>query len=62
MTPTQHTLEQIALSWEEYRLACERLDREPNEVELGMIGALWSEHCGYKNLMRDEYPPFSMER
>ncbi|MCH8994847.1 MAG: phosphoribosylformylglycinamidine synthase subunit PurL [Chloroflexi bacterium] len=49
MTPTQRTLDQIALSWEEYRLACERLDREPTEVELGMIGALWSEHCGYKN-------------
>jgi len=45
----QETLDQIALSWDEYRLACERLDREPNEVELGMIGALWSEHCGYKN-------------
>ncbi|MDP9237151.1 MAG: hypothetical protein M3P30_07095 [Chloroflexota bacterium] len=25
------------------------LDREPNQVELGMFGALWSEHCGYKN-------------
>ncbi len=49
MTVDQRTLDQIALSQEEYRLACERLDREPNEVELGMIGALWSEHCGYKN-------------
>ena len=49
MTPTQRTLDQIALTWEEYRLACERLDREPSEVELGLIGALWSEHCGYKN-------------
>ena len=49
MTVDQRTLDQIALSWDEYRLACERLDREPNEVELGMIGALWSEHCGYKN-------------
>ncbi len=49
MTVDQRTLDQIALSWEEYRLACVRLDREPNEVELGMIGALWSEHCGYKN-------------
>ena len=49
MAVDQHTLDQIALSWEEYQLACERLDREPNEVELGMIGALWSEHCGYKN-------------
>ena len=26
-----------------------RLGREPNEVELGMFGSLWSEHCGYKN-------------
>lgn len=25
MTPNQPTLDQIALSWEEYRLACERL-------------------------------------
>ncbi len=49
MTVDQRTLDQIALSWDEYRLACERLDREPNDVELGMIGALWSEHCGYKN-------------
>ena len=49
MTVDQRTLDQIALSWDEYRLACERLDREPNEVELGMFGALWSEHCGYKN-------------
>ena len=27
----------------------QRLAREPNEVELGMFGSLWSEHCGYKN-------------
>ncbi|WP_283612767.1 AIR synthase related protein, partial [Mycolicibacterium poriferae] len=27
----------------------DRLDREPNPVELGMFGALWSEHCGYKH-------------
>ena len=25
------------------------LGREPNPVELGMFGALWSEHCGYKH-------------
>ncbi len=49
MPPTQHFLDQIALSWDEYHQIVERLDREPNDVELGMIGALWSEHCGYKN-------------
>src|SRR5262249_21751911 len=43
------TLHQLSLSREEYALICERLGREPNELELGMFGALWSEHCGYKN-------------
>jgi phosphoribosylformylglycinamidine synthase II len=47
--PDDRTLEQIALTRDEYALIVERLGREPNEVELGMIGALWSEHCGYKN-------------
>ncbi len=42
-------LAQIALSRDEYELACERLGRAPTDVELGMIGALWSEHCGYKH-------------
>jgi phosphoribosylformylglycinamidine synthase len=33
----------------EYRLVIERLGREPNAVELGMFGAMWSEHCAYKH-------------
>jgi phosphoribosylformylglycinamidine synthase len=45
----QSLLDVIALSRSEYDLIVERLGREPNEVELGMFGALWSEHCGYKN-------------
>jgi phosphoribosylformylglycinamidine synthase subunit PurL len=45
----QDVLDTIALSRDEYALIVERLGREPNEVELGMFGALWSEHCGYKN-------------
>jgi len=45
----QSTLDEIALSRDEYDLIVERLGREPNDVELGMFGALWSEHCGYKN-------------
>ncbi|MGI8926623.1 MAG: phosphoribosylformylglycinamidine synthase subunit PurL, partial [Tepidiformaceae bacterium] len=32
-----------------YELLLRRLGREPNAVELGMFGSLWSEHCGYKN-------------
>ena len=49
MAVTKETLDEIALSRAEYDLILERLDREPNAVELGMFGALWSEHCGYKH-------------
>ncbi len=49
MAVDQTALDVIALSRDEYELIVQRLGREPNEVELGMFGALWSEHCGYKN-------------
>ena len=38
----------VALTDEEYDAIVQRLGREPNELELGMFGALWSEHCSYK--------------
>ena len=46
---SQEALDAVALSRAEYELLVRRLGREPNEVELGMFGSLWSEHCGYKN-------------
>ena len=49
MPVTNELLDEIALSRAEYNLILERLDREPTPVELGMFGALWSEHCGYKH-------------
>ena len=49
MPVSKETLEKIALSQEEYDLVVDRLGREPNEVELGLFGSLWSEHCGYKH-------------
>ncbi|MDA0264703.1 MAG: phosphoribosylformylglycinamidine synthase subunit PurL [Chloroflexi bacterium] len=49
MAITKEKLDEIALSRAEYDLILERLDREPTAVELGMFGALWSEHCGYKH-------------
>jgi phosphoribosylformylglycinamidine synthase len=49
VAPDQRTLDQLSLSRDEYDRIVDLLDREPNEVELGMFGALWSEHCGYKN-------------
>src|SRR5712691_7390084 len=33
----------------EYAHIVAHLGREPNRVELGMLGAMWSEHCGYKH-------------
>ena len=49
MPVTKEVLDEIALTQAEYDLIVERLDREPNPVELGMFGSLWSEHCGYKH-------------
>ncbi|HYI66655.1 MAG TPA: phosphoribosylformylglycinamidine synthase subunit PurL [Candidatus Limnocylindrales bacterium] len=33
----------------EYDLVVDALGRVPNPVELGMFGAMWSEHCAYKH-------------
>ncbi|MFN7171720.1 MAG: phosphoribosylformylglycinamidine synthase subunit PurL [Fimbriimonadaceae bacterium] len=33
----------------EYGIILQKLGREPNLVELGMISVMWSEHCGYKH-------------
>ena len=49
MPISKEILDEIALSETEYGAIVERLGREPNSVELGMFGALWSEHCGYKH-------------
>ena len=45
----EETLKELALSRSEYNLILDKLDREPNDLELGFFGALWSEHCGYKH-------------
>ena len=49
MTVSKQALEEIALTQQEYEEILRRMDREPNPVELGLFGALWSEHCGYKH-------------
>jgi phosphoribosylformylglycinamidine synthase II len=49
MTVSQDTLDEIALNRSEYEVIIGRLGREPNPLELGLFGALWSEHCGYKH-------------
>ncbi|MGH2456960.1 MAG: AIR synthase related protein, partial [Candidatus Limnocylindria bacterium] len=37
------------LTEQEYGQVVHALGREPNAVELGMFGAMWSEHCAYKH-------------
>ena len=52
MALPRELLDEVALTEAEYEAIVERLDREPNEVELGMFGSMWSEHCGYKHSKR----------
>ena len=39
----------FGLSDDEFTQVVTHLGREPNALEAAMFGALWSEHCGYKN-------------
>lgn len=39
----------FGLSTEEYDLLVSKIGREPNALEAAITGAMWSEHCGYKN-------------
>ncbi|HVC42902.1 MAG TPA: phosphoribosylformylglycinamidine synthase subunit PurL [Candidatus Saccharimonadales bacterium] len=41
-------LAEVALTRSEYVHLVASLGREPNRLELGIVGALWSEHCSYK--------------
>jgi phosphoribosylformylglycinamidine synthase len=40
---------EYGLKPEEYDLIVKRLEREPNDVELGVFSVMWSEHCSYKS-------------
>ncbi len=41
-------LRAVALNAQEYGAIVQALGRDPNDLELGIFGALWSEHCAYK--------------
>lgn len=47
--PSDDDLREVALTHAEYEQAKEQLARPPNNIELGIIGGMWSEHCGYKH-------------
>jgi len=48
VAPTDAELTEVALTRTEYVHLATSLGREPNRLELGIVGALWSEHCSYK--------------
>src|SRR3954464_5903080 len=39
----------LGLTADEYALVCDKLGRQPNQVELAMFSLRWSEHCSYKH-------------
>ena len=47
--PDDATLHRVGLKRHEYEDLRARLGRKPNIVEMGMVGAMWSEHCAYKS-------------
>ena len=49
LTIDQRALDEVALTRDEYHRIVALLRRTPNRLELGLFGAMWSEHCGYKN-------------
>ncbi len=49
MSVSTEELREVALTADEYDQVVRLLGREPNRLELGIVGAMWSEHCGYKN-------------
>src|SRR5690242_7466261 len=43
------TAVEFGLKPEEYDVIIQRLNREPNHLELGVFSVMWSEHCSYKS-------------
>jgi phosphoribosylformylglycinamidine synthase subunit PurL len=46
-TDTRHR--ELGLTDAEYDAIVERLEREPNDLELAVFSLMWSEHCAYKH-------------
>ncbi len=45
----QKKLKSLGLKFEEYEFLKEKLGREPKDIELDIVSAMWSEHCSYKS-------------
>jgi phosphoribosylformylglycinamidine synthase len=48
-TELQKILKESRLDIDEYKTLREKLGRSPSKTELGMVSAMWSEHCSYKS-------------
>ncbi|MGB9702360.1 MAG: phosphoribosylformylglycinamidine synthase subunit PurL [Candidatus Kapaibacteriota bacterium] len=46
------TAKEVGLDEAEYKAIVEHLGRVPTYTELGVFGVLWSEHCSYKNSIK----------
>ena len=47
--PIAELAKEFGLKPDEYAVIIQRLNREPNMVELGVFSVMWSEHCSYKS-------------
>ena len=45
----EQKLDHYRISRDEFGQICERLGREPKDIEWPLFSALWSEHCSYKS-------------
>jgi phosphoribosylformylglycinamidine synthase subunit PurL len=50
--PISELAKEFGLKPDEYAVIIQRLNREPNLVELGVFSVMWSEHCSYKSSRR----------
>ncbi len=50
--PIVELAKEFGLKPDEYAVILQRLNREPNMVELGVFSVMWSEHCSYKSSRR----------
>lgn len=46
------TAQDLGLTENEYNLICEKIGRIPTYTELGVFSVMWSEHCSYKNSIK----------
>lgn len=49
---TAETAKEMGLTEEEYKRILELIGRTPTYTEIGVYGVMWSEHCSYKNSIK----------